>query len=112
MKSEHHITILFDAPFWIALFESIEDTKYSVAKAIISTSEPKSFEIADFLNKLHYDKLKYTTPIDKDKARKDKISFKKQQKINKNISSSSKVKHTLSKAQTLLKEQFEVNKKE
>jgi len=47
--SESTTTILFDEPFWIALFERIENGKYSVAKVIIGTSEPEGVEIAFFL---------------------------------------------------------------
>lgn len=44
--------------------------------------------------------------------RKAQISFKKQQKLAKKAITKCKVKHTYSKAQTLLKEQLEANKKE
>lgn len=112
MKTEHYITILFDPPFWIALFERTENNEYSVARAIISTSEPEGVEIADFLNNLDFDRLQYTKPIATEKATKEKISFKKQQKLTKKATTDSKVKYISTKAQTLLREQQEANKKE
>jgi hypothetical protein len=111
MKSEHLITILFDAPFWVALFERTEKGEYSVARVVISTSEPASVEIADFLDNLDFDKLQYTKPIATEKIRKEKISSKKQQKLTKKASTDGAVKYVYSKAQMLLKEQFEANKK-
>jgi hypothetical protein len=110
VKSEHNITILFDPPFWVALFEKIENDKYSVAKAIIGASEPTEVEIANFLNNLDLDELQYTMPIATAKAHKEKISFKKRQKLTREATSESKVKHVYSKSQALLKEQFEANK--
>jgi len=110
--SESTTTILFDEPFWIALFERIENGKYSVAKVIIGTSEPEGVEIAYFFENLNYDKLEFTKPINEDKIKKQKISFKKQKKIVKKATTKSQVKYVFSKAQTLLKEQFELNKKE
>ena len=112
MKNEHSITVLFDSPFWIALFERIEDDKYSVAKAVIGASEPTTVEIDNFLNSLDTDRLQYTAPVETSKATKERICFKKQQKLIKKTISDSNVKHVYSKSQALLKEQFEANKKE
>jgi hypothetical protein len=111
MKSEHLITILFDAPFWVALFERTEKGEYAVARVVISTSEPESVEIVDFLDNLDFEKLQYTKPIATEKVRKEKISFKKQQKLAKKATTAGTVNYVYSKAQMLLKEQFEVNKK-
>ena len=110
MKSEHHITILFDRPFWIALFERIENDQYGVARSIISTSEPEGAEITDFLNNLNFRGLQYTGSVVNDQGKKK--NFKKQQKQTQKNTTNSRVKHVYSKAQILLKEQLETVKKE
>lgn len=48
--NEHRVSIVYDAPFWIALFESFWEGAYSVAREVIGTSEPTTSEIILFLN--------------------------------------------------------------
>lgn len=48
MKSS--LTILFENPFWIGLYERIDGDKYEVCK-ITFGAEPKDYEIYDFLLK-------------------------------------------------------------
>ncbi|NQX40864.1 Protein of unknown function [Pedobacter steynii] len=112
MKSEHHLTILFEQPFWIALFERIENDQYCVARSIISTSEPEGAEITDFLNNFDFDQLQYTGLVSNNQATKEKKSFKKRQKQTQKNMTNSRIKHVYSKAQILLKEQLENVKKE
>lgn len=112
MKSEHQVTILFDQPFWIALFERTEAGKYCVARFVISTSEPESAEINEFLERLDFDRIPYTPAMVNERGTKEKKSFKKQQKRIQKNATDSRVKHVYSKAQILLKEQLETLKKE
>ncbi len=48
--SHSSVTVLFDDPFWIALFEREYDEKYEVCK-IIFGAEPKDYEVYSFLLK-------------------------------------------------------------
>lgn len=48
LLSHSSVTVLFDDPFWIALFEREYDGKYEVCK-IIFGAEPKDFEVYSFL---------------------------------------------------------------
>jgi len=110
MINEHHITILFDPPYWIALFERFEGQEYSVARAIIDTAEPENTQLKLFFDQLDLLGLSYSRPERIEKAKKENISFKKQQKLVKKATGDSKHKHVYTKAQLLLKEQFEENK--
>ena len=50
------LTILFEAPFWIGLYERTDNGKYEVCK-ITFGSEPKDYEVYEFLLK-NWHKLK------------------------------------------------------
>ena len=64
MKSS--LTILFENPFWIGLYERIDGDKFEVCK-ITFGAEPKDYEIYDFLlknwHKLKQIRLKNTKSI-------------------------------------------------
>lgn len=112
IPNEHIVTITFDPPFWIVLFESIEEGKYAVAREVIGTSEPTSAEIMLFFDRLDFNKIRYTTPVEEDKAQNNNISFKKMQKKVKKATEQSNYKHTYSKAHEELKKQQEQNKQD
>lgn len=48
------LTVLFDDPFWVGIFEKYEDGKLSVAKATFG-SEPKDYEVYQFILEHGYD---------------------------------------------------------
>lgn len=110
MIYEHHITILFDPPYWLALFERFEDQQYSVARVIMDTAEPENTQLKTFFDQLDLLNLSYSRPERIEKAKKEHVSFKKQQKLVKKATTDSKHKHVYTKAQILLKEQFEESK--
>jgi hypothetical protein len=109
---EHIVTVTFDPPFWIVLFESIEEEKYSVAREVIGTSEPTSAEIMLFFDRFNFKEIRYTTPIEEEKTQNSRVSFKKMQKKVKKATEQSNYKHTYCKAHEELKKQQEQNKQE
>ena len=62
------LTILFEAPFWIGLYERTDSGKYEVCK-ITFGSEPKDYEVYDFLLK-NWHKLKFSPPIQTEVAKR------------------------------------------
>ena len=48
--SQSSLTILFEAPFWIGLYERSDNGKYEVCK-ITFGAEPKDYEVYEFLLK-------------------------------------------------------------
>ena len=56
------LTVYFDNPFWVGVFERIEDGKLSVCKVIFG-AEPKDHEVLEFVLK-HYSQLKFSSPVD------------------------------------------------
>ena len=103
---------MFDPPFWIVLFENIEKGRYSVAREVIGTSEPTNTELVLFFDRLDFNKIRYTVPVEEESARKNEISFKKMQKKVKKATEQTNYKHTYSKAHEELKKQQEQNKQE
>lgn len=57
-RSSVTLTVLFNAPFWIGVFECVEDDKLTVAKVIFG-AEPKDYEVYDFILKNFY-RLKFS----------------------------------------------------
>ena len=45
---ETKLTVYFDDPFWVGVFERIEDGKLSVSK-ITFGAEPKDYEVLEFV---------------------------------------------------------------
>ena len=47
---ETKLTVYFDDPFWVGVFERIEDRKLSVCKVTFG-AEPKDYEVWEFVLK-------------------------------------------------------------
>ena len=53
-KTVGKLSVFFEEPFWVGVFERIEDGKLSVAKATFG-AEPKDSEVYIFILKHYYD---------------------------------------------------------
>jgi len=78
MAIKNILTILFENPFWIGLYERIDGDKYEVCK-ITFGAEPKDYEVYDFLLK-NWHKLKLSPPVKIDKIEERKINPKRMQR--------------------------------
>ena len=47
------LTIYYEDPFWVGVFERIENRKLSVAKVTFG-AEPKDYEVLEFINRNYY----------------------------------------------------------
>ena len=56
------LTVFFEDPFWVGVFERIEDGKLSVCKVTFG-AEPKDHEVWAFVLK-HYCQLKFSPSVD------------------------------------------------
>mgnify|MGYP000081112398 FL=1 len=61
-KAIEKLTVYFEEPFWIGVFERIEDGKLSVAKVTFG-AEPKDYEVQEYIRK-HYSSLKFSLAVD------------------------------------------------
>ncbi len=56
------LTVYFDDPFWVGVFEHTEAGKLSVSKVTFG-AEPKDYEISEYINRYYYH-LKYSPAVD------------------------------------------------
>ena len=61
-KANGKLTVYFEEPFWVGVFERIEDDKLSVAKVTFG-AEPKDYEVQEYIQK-HYASLKFSPAVD------------------------------------------------
>jgi hypothetical protein len=102
MISRSEITIVFEDPFWVAIFEQYRNGYYSVAREVIGTSEPQGSELVLFFRKLDYENLKFTQPVKEETIDNKKINFKRQMR-NIRLAQHSGLKHTYTKAHAIIK---------
>ena len=57
-----NLTVFFEGPFWVGVFERISDGKLSVCKVTFG-AEPKDYEIWDFILR-HYYELKFGPAVE------------------------------------------------
>ena len=106
-KVVSRLSILFEDPFWIGLYERECDGRYEVCK-ITFGAEPKDYEVYDFMLK-NWSKLRFSPSIEAQKAAEKRINPKRMQRlINKQIDDSG----IGTKAQQALKLQQEQGKLE
>ena len=60
-KTCGRLTVYFEEPFWIGIFERVEDGKLSVAKVTFG-SEPKDYDVYEFILK-HYYNLQFSPAV-------------------------------------------------
>lgn len=61
-KTSGKLTVYFEEPFWIGVFEQISDGKLSVCKVTLG-AEPKDYEVWNFVLK-HYSDLKFSPAVE------------------------------------------------
>lgn len=101
------LTIMFEDPFWIGLYERVDQDRYEVCK-ITFGAEPKDYEIYAFLLE-NWDKLVFSPTIKTALVEERKVNPKRMQReINRSLEN----KGIGTKAQQALKLQHEQNKLE
>ena len=61
-KVSGKLTVYFEEPFWVGIFERIEDGKLSVAKVTFG-AELKDYEVQEYVQK-YYFSLKFSPAVD------------------------------------------------
>ena len=98
------LTVYFENPFWVGVFERIEDEKLSVCKVTFG-AEPKDYEVLEFVVK-NYSQLKFSPSVDV-KVRKEAKNPKRIQREARKQSAQSGIG---TKSQQALQQQREENK--
>ena len=58
--TELNIDVVYEAPYWVVLFEKIMNNRRMVAKKRISKNEPRQTELSKFFESLNYKRLRYS----------------------------------------------------
>ena len=106
MKLEYSLTILFEDPFWIGLFEKREDNHLQVCKVTFG-AEPTDQEVLEFVDK-NWNQLKYSRPIETELRQSPKNPKRQMREARKQTKSTG----IGTKSQQALKQQQEENKLE
>ena len=105
-KISGKLTVFFENPFWVGIFEDFENDNLSVCKVTFG-SEPKEYEIYDFILKKFYN-LRFSNEMKSNFSKKIKNPKRRQREIKKELQS----KKFLKKSEEILKLQYKENKKE
>ena len=100
------LTVLFESPFWIGIFEKEQDGQYSVARTVFG-AEPRDFEVFEFII-YKMDQLKFSTPQEGEIVKRKVNPKRVQREVKLELSK----KNIVSKAQDVLRLEIEKNKKE
>ena len=105
-KVNGKLTVFFEEPFWVGIFERIEDGKLSVAKVTFG-AEPKDYDIQEFVLKHYYD-LQFSPAVETI-VKKDK---KNPKRVLRDVKKQLQNNGIGTKSQQALKLQQEQNKQE
>ena len=105
-KEQCKLTVFFENPFWVGVFERIENGKLSVAKVTFG-AEPKDYEVYEFVLKHYYD-LQFSPAV----ATVVKESKQNPKRIQREIKKALAQTGIGTKSQQALKLQQEQNKQE
>lgn len=99
------LTVFFENPFWIGVFEKVENDNIRTCKVTFG-SEPKDYEIYEFLL-VNYSKLKFSRPMGIEHKKSKKINPKRMQRLVKKALQDTGIG---TKAQQAMKLEHEANK--
>ena len=100
------MTVFFEEPFWVGVFERIDNEKLSVCKVTFG-AEPKDYEVYDFISREYY-YLKFSPAV----ATVEKQKFVNPKRMQRNVKCQLEQKGIGTKAQQALKLQQEQCKTE
>ncbi len=77
-KVTGRLQIFFEEPFWVGIFERIQDGRLSVCKVTFG-AEPKDYEVQEFIAENYY-KLRFSPSVDSEVEWKERINPKRLQR--------------------------------
>lgn len=103
---ESKLTIYFEEPFWVGVFDELDGDKLSVCRMVFG-AEPTDAEIYDFILK-HYYHLRFSTPMQTEIKQKADNPKRRQRNARKQLDNTG----IGTKSQQALQKQYEENKAE
>ncbi|WP_066497128.1 YjdF family protein [Abyssisolibacter fermentans] len=101
------LTVYFEEPFWVGVFERIENGKLEIAKTVFG-SEPKDYEVYEFILSSYYN-LRFSKPMSVDMKTTKKINPKR---LQRKVRKETQTKGIGTKAQQAINKAREENKLE
>ena len=105
-KVKGKLTVFFEEPFWVGIFEHIEDGKLSAAKVTFG-AEPKDYEVQEYIQK-YYFRLQFSPAV----ATVVKEAKRNPKRMQRDAKRQMQEKGIGTKSQQALKLQQEQNKQE
>ncbi len=105
-STESKLTIYFDEPFWVGVFEELDGKNLSVCRVVFG-AEPTDAEIYDFILR-HYYHLRFSTPVKTEIKKKADNPKRRQRNARKQLENTG----IGTKSQQALQKQYEENKTE
>ena len=112
-KVSGKLTVYFEEPFWVGVFECIEEGKLSVTKVTFG-AEPKDCEVKEYIQK-YYFSLKFSPTVDtvvKDTKRNPKKMQREAKRKMQEIGIGTKSQQALKLQQEQNKQERKVRKRE
>lgn len=103
------LTVFFEGPFWVGVFERVSNGKLSVCK-IVFGAEPKDYEVWDFILK-HYYELKFSPAIETEVKQTADNPKRRQRNAKKQLQNSG-VGTKSQKALQMQREEMKIKKKQ
>ena len=82
-KGSGKLTVFFEEPFWVGVFESVSDGKLSVCKVTFGV-EPKDYEVYDFVLKNYY-RLRFSPAVATDVKEAGRNPKRVQREVRKQV---------------------------
>ncbi|MED9970910.1 MAG: YjdF family protein [Ruminococcus sp.] len=105
-STEAKLTIYFEEPFWVGVFEELDGDKISVCRVVFG-AEPTDAEIYAFILR-YFNHLQFSTPIKTEVKQKADNPKRRQRNAQKQLEKSG----VGTKSQQALQKQYEENKLE
>ena len=83
METKGKLTVYFEAPFWVGVFERYESGRLSVCKVTFG-AEPKDYEVYDFVLR-HYYELKFSPAVETEVREKAMNPKRMQRSVRKQL---------------------------
>ena len=103
---ESKLTIYFEEPFWVGVFEELDGDKLSVCRMVFG-AEPTDAEIYDFILR-HYYHLRFSAPVKTEIKQKADSPKRRQRNARRQLENTG----IGTKSQQALQKQYEDNKTE
>ena len=105
-STESKLTVYFDEPFWVGVFEELDGKKLSVCKVVFG-AEPTDAEVYAFILR-YFNRLRFSPPVKTEIKQRADNPKRRQRNAHKQLEKSG----VGTKSQQALQKQYEENKLE